>query len=209
MSRFSKPILPLDIESVKGFLPEHEAAALFHYASEAAQRGACVEIGSYCGKSTVYLGTAYKDSDHAVFAIDHHRGSEEHQQGEGYFDAELFDAKLELVNSFPLFQKAIRDADLENVVVPIVAPSTVVARSWGTPLAMLFIDGGHSEQAAQADYVGWAGHVQRGGLLAIHDVFPNPEEGGRPPFHIYQQALASKLFEEIDCQDSLRILRRL
>ena len=201
--------LPIDPHSVKGFLHEDEGAALYQQALVAAARGPLLEVGSYCGKSTLYLGAACKARDSLLFAVDHHRGSEEHQLGEQYHDPELYDARFAKMDSFPQFRDTLARAGLENLVVPIVAPSTLAARFWSTPLSMVFIDGGHSMEAALNDYRSWCGHIMRGGVLAIHDVFPNPAEGGRPPYEIWRLAQESGLFEALPLVKSLGILKRL
>jgi predicted O-methyltransferase YrrM len=200
--------LPLDITTVKGFLDQTEAEALFQHASEAALMGPILEVGSYCGKSTVYLGAACKAANSVLFAVDHHRGSEEHQLGEEYHDPELYDARFAKMDSFPQFRHTLARAKLEDVVVPIVAPSALAARFWSTSLALVFIDGGHSMEAALNDYRSWAGHVMRGGLLVIHDVFPNPADGGRPPYEIWKLAQESGLFEALPLVKSLGVLRK-
>ena len=201
--------LPLDINSVKGFLDEDEGAVLYQHALSVASLGPLLEVGSYCGKSSVYLGAACKKAKSILFAVDHHRGSEEHQLGEEYHDPELYDARFAKMDSFPQFRHTLARANLEEVVVPIVAPSALAARFWSTPLALVFIDGGHSMEAALNDYRSWAGHVMRGGLLAIHDVFPNPADGGRPPYEIWKLAQESGLFEALPLVKSLGVLRRL
>jgi len=201
--------LPLDINSVKGFLDEDEGAALYQHALTAAKNGPLLEVGSYCGKSSVYLGAACKRSESILFAVDHHRGSEEHQMGEEYHDPELYDARFAKMDSFPQFRHTLSRANLEDVVVPIVAPSLIAARFWSTPLALVFIDGGHSMEAALTDYRSWAGHVMRGGFLIIHDVFPNPDDGGRPPFEIWKLAQESGLFKALPLVKSLGVLKRL
>lgn len=201
--------LPIDINTVKGFLPEDEAEKLYEVALEASQRGPILEIGSYCGKSTIYLGSACKKNGATLFALDHHRGSEEHQVGEEYHDPDLFDNEMELVDTFKAFRTNIRRADLEDTVIPIVAASEVAARQWNTPLAMVFIDGGHSMEAALMDYRSWSHHVIKGGILAIHDIFPNPEDGGRPPFEIWELAKNSGLWEAEPLYGTLGILRKL
>lgn len=200
--------LPIDIETVKGFLDPVEGEALFQRCLEACAVGPCLEVGSYCGKSTVYLGAACRRGGRTLFAVDHHRGSEEHQLGEQYHDPDLYDAGVGLMDSFRAFRDTMRRAALEDVVVPLVASSTVAARDWQTPLGMVFIDGGHSFEAAFADYDAWAHHVAAGGILAIHDLFPNPEEGGQAPITIYRKALESGLFEEEPVVRTLGILRR-
>ena len=201
--------LPIDIEQVKGFLAEDEAQALYDHALEMSAKGPVLEIGSYCGKSTVYLGCACKTAGGVVYALDHHRGSEEHQLGEEYHDPDLYDNSVGLMDSFKEFRKNMRAAELEETVIPIVSSSKVTAKGWATPLSMVFIDGGHSLEAAMADYQSWASHVMSGGILAIHDIFPNPEEGGQAPYTIYKLAKASGLFEELPMVNTLGLFRRL
>lgn len=200
--------LPFAIEEIKGFLHEREAQSLYRYAKEASSLGAVLEIGSYCGKSTLYLGLACQQSGRSVFALDHHRGSEEHQPGQWFHDPELTD-DAGSVDTFREFRRNIDRAGLTDTVIPIVASSQNASRDWSTPLGMVFIDGGHSLDAALTDYRCWACHVIRGGFLAIHDIFPNPVEGGQAPIAVLKLALASGLFEQIDQVETLAILRRL
>jgi MMP 1-O-methyltransferase len=200
--------LPLDPANVKGFLDPTEGEALYSTALRQASLGPCVEIGAYCGKSTLYLGAACKAAGGVLFSIDHHRGSEENQPGWEWHDADLWDAQASALDSLPTFRRTVHAADLENTVIAVVGRSATIARCWSTPIAFLFIDGGHTTEAASADYEGWAPRLIAGGVLAIHDVFPNPADGGRPPFEIYQRALASGDFEEIAAVKSLRLLRR-
>ena len=205
---FPTPSLPLDITTIKGFLADDEGAALYHYALAASKLGPCLEIGSYCGKSTVYLGAACQQTNSVLYALDHHRGSEEHQLGEEYHDPDLYDSSIELMDSFKTFRTSMREADLDDTVVPIVSSSAVASRHWATPLGMVFIDGGHSEEAAHTDYRCWAPHVKPGGILAIHDIFPNPEDGGQAPYNIWKLAKASGLFEELATVNTLGLFRR-
>lgn len=201
--------LPIDINTIKGFLDPIEGEALYKHTLTAAILGPVLEVGSYCGKSTVYLGTACKNAQQILFAVDHHRGSEEHQLGEEYHDPELYDAEFAKMDSFREFRRTLSVSHLEDTVVPIVAPSIVAARAWATPLSMVFIDGGHSMEAALNDFQSWSKHIMPGGLLAIHDVFPNPADGGRPPFEIWKLAQESGLFEPMPLIKSLAVLRRV
>lgn len=201
--------LPVDIDSVKGFLDPVEGRALYDACLACANLGPVLEVGSYCGKSTVYLGEACRQQGASLFAVDHHRGSEEHQPGEAYHDAALFDDGAGLMDSFRAFRATMRAADLEDVVVPVVASSETAARHWQTPLGMVFIDGGHSLAAAMTDYRSWAGHIVQGGILAIHDIFEHPQDGGQAPFEIYRLALGSGLFAEADRVKTLGLLRRV
>ena len=203
------PDLPADIDQLKGFLSAAEGEALYRQALAVSDKGPVLEIGSYCGKSTIYLGLACRQTQSTVFALDHHRGSEEHQPGEFFHDPALFDAGEELVDTFREFRRNIRRAGLDDVVVPVVAGSAAAARHWHTPLAMVFIDGGHSLAAALTDYRCWAPHLVQGGILAIHDIFPDAHEGGQAPYAIYRMAQATGLFADLGRVESLGLLQRL
>lgn len=195
-------------DDVRGFLSDREGLRLYEWALETAIMGPILEIGSYCGRSTIWLAQAAKEKQSLVFAVDHHRGSEEHQPGESHHDTELVDAKGD-VDTLTMFRRNIRLAGLENEVIPVVTDSTRFARSWSGQLGMVFIDGGHSLSAALADFRAWAPRVLPGGILAIHDVFPDPSEGGQAPFTIWRLAQQSGLFESLESTGSLRGLRRI
>lgn len=201
--------LPIDVSTIKGFLDPEEGRALHDAVLACARLGPALEIGSYCGKSAVYLGAACQAAGGVLFCVDHHRGSEENQPGWEYHDAELWDHEAGAMDTLPFLRRTLRQAGLEDSVIPVVGRSAVIARAWATPLAFLFIDGGHTMEAALADWRGWTPHLKPGGLLAIHDVFPDPADGGRPPFEIYQRALASDLYEEVQAVKSLRVLRKV
>jgi predicted O-methyltransferase YrrM len=203
------PDLPADIDQIKGFLAADEAQALYEQALQTSDAGPVLEIGSYCGKSTIYLGLACQRNNSTVFALDHHRGSEEHQRGEFFHDPELYDDGEGVMDSFREFRRNIHRAGLDDVVVPVVAGSEVAARHWQTPLAMVFIDGGHSLDAALTDYRCWTAHLMRGGVLAIHDLFADAHAGGQAPYAVCRMAQASGLFENLGQVNSLGLLRRL
>ena len=196
------------LKSVKGFLDGEEGRCLCRTALEAGRMGPCLEIGSYCGKSTLYLGAACKKNDAILFSIDHHCGSEEQQPGEEYFDPDLFDPKTGRIDTFREFKKNIEQAGLNDTVVPIVCRSEIAARCWTTPLSLVFIDGGHSMEAACTDYKSWSGHIIPGGFLIIHDIFTDPTRGGQAPHHIYKLALASGLYREFAMVNTLGVLQR-
>jgi len=197
------------IESVKGFLDPEEGRCLYEIALEAGPLGACLEIGSYCGKSTLYLATACQKSNGILFSIDHHQGSEEQQPGEEYFDPDLYDPQTDGVDTFKEFKATIERGGLEDTVVPIVSRSEVAARLWATPLSLVFIDGGHSMAAACTDYNAWSGHILPGGFLLIHDIFTDPSLGGQAPHHIYNLALESGLFRKHSMVKTLGVLKKL
>ncbi|MEL6831269.1 MAG: class I SAM-dependent methyltransferase [Pseudomonadota bacterium] len=201
--------LPIAPDSVNGFLSSEEGACLFRYALDRAPLGPCLEIGSYCGKSTLYLGTACKQVGGVLFAVDHHTGSEENQPGWPYHDESLWNPETQRLDTLPDFRRTLWRAGLDDSVIPVIGNSAQVARHWLTPLSLIFVDGGHTTEHAMNDYRGWTPKLMPGGLLAIHDVFPNPEDGGRPPFEIYELALASGLFESVEAVATLRVLRKV
>ena len=193
--------------AAKGFMPDGEGLALHEAGLAGGASGPLLEIGSYCGKSGVYLGAAAREQGTVLFTIDHHHGSEENQAGWEHHDAEVVDARTGRMDTLPFFRRTIRDAGLEAVVVGVLGDSPTVGRYWTTPLGFLFIDGGHAEAVAIADYETWARHVVPGGVLAIHDVFEDPAEGGQAPFHVWQRAVAEG-FTPLATTGSLRVLRR-
>ncbi len=198
-----------DPQSVKGFLAPEEGAALLRYGAAGAAHGPLLEIGSYCGKSACYLGAAAKQAGVVLYSIDHHRGSEEQQPGWEWHDPALWDAAAGVMDTLPEFRQTIRAAGLEGHVAALVGVSAAIARNWRTPLGLVFIDGGHTMKAAMADWRGWGPLVAPGGYLAIHDVWPNPDGGGRPPLEIYRRAVASGLFDPHERIGSLSVLRRV
>lgn len=190
-------------------MPTDEGMALYEAACHYLGDGTGVEIGSYCGKSTLFLAAAARETDGRIVTIDHHRGSEEHQPGWQYHDSGLVDPRLGKLDTLSTFRHTIVDAGLEEHTIAIVGSSADVARIWRSPVNFVFIDGGHSEQAAASDYAGWAPWVVVGGALLIHDVFPDPADGGRPPYHVYRRALDSAQFTESARTGSLRVLERV
>ena len=184
---------------IKGFMPEIEGKALCEWARKFSEYGPLLEIGTYCGKSSMFLSEGAKENNQYVYTIDHHMGSEEHQVNEEYFDEEIFDNISKKINSFPLFLKNINSFKIKNVV-PIVKESSLVAKNWNLPLAMVFIDGGHSFETAMNDFIYWNEKIISGGALVIHDIFESPEDGGQAPFEVYMHALKNGFndFERVD-----------
>ncbi|MCA1982692.1 class I SAM-dependent methyltransferase [Nocardioides nematodiphilus] len=210
------PHMPAELlaraHAAKGFMPADEGDLLFRHAVERLPYGPALEVGTYCGKSGIYLGAAAQlvGEGAVAFTVDHHRGSEENQAGWEHHDTSLVDPELGVMDTLPTFRRTMYDAGLEEQVVAVVGRSRTVAHWWTTPLSLLFIDGGHGEQPARDDYEGWTPHVMPGGLLVIHDVFPDPADGGRPPYElIYWPALESGRFEEVEALGSMRVLRRV
>tara|TARA_Y100000813_G_scaffold39287_1_gene26706 strand:+ start:736 stop:1338 length:603 start_codon:yes stop_codon:yes gene_type:complete len=188
-----------EIDKLKGFMPKHEGIALTKWSKKFSSIGPIMEIGSYCGKSAIYLSKGAILNDQLVYTIDHHFGSEEHQIKEEYFDSEIFDYKNQRVNTLPLLIKNINKIQVKNIV-PIVSNSVDIASKWDAKLGMVFIDGGHSFKAANNDYVSWSTKIKKNGALVIHDIFENPDEGGQAPFEIFQKALKNnfEVYERVD-----------
>ena len=206
--------MPADLvahaRDAQGFMPPDEGELLFRRACEQLASGPALEIGTYCGKSAIYLGAAARIVGGTVFTLDHHRGSEENQAGWEHHDPTTVDPESGLMDTLGIFRTNIARAGLERQVVAIVGESSTVAEWWRTPVSLLFIDGGHGVEPARADFRNWTPWVQRGGLLVIHDVFPDPADGGRPPYeHIYRPALESGAFQEVEALGSMRVLERL
>ena len=203
--------LLLAARSVRGFMPDDEGLALLGAGLEAGRRfpaSALLEIGAWCGKSATYLGAAAEASGSVLFSLDHHHGSEENQAGWEHFEADLVDPVDGRLNTLPHWQRSIANARLEQTVIGLVGDSPLVAAHWTSPLSLLFIDGGHGEEPAWADFRAWTPFVVIGGLLVIHDVFEDPADGGRPPYELYCEAIGSGEFTELSATGSLRVLER-
>ncbi|MFF2061224.1 class I SAM-dependent methyltransferase [Streptomyces sp. NPDC058200] len=196
-------------EAAKGFMPVHEGLALYAVAAEAGSLGLpLLEVGTYCGRSTVLLADAAREAGTVAVTVDHHRGSEEQQPGWEYHDPTVVDPETGRMDTLPTFRRTLHQAGLEDHVIAVVGRSPQVARVWGGRIGLVFIDGGHTDEHANGDYEGWAPHLAEGGLLVIHDVFPDPADGGQAPYRVYLRALASGAFTEISATGSLRVLRR-
>jgi len=191
----------------KGFMPDDEAAALRGAAASAAP-GVWLEIGTYCGKSTVHLGAVAAGQGSHLVTLDHHHGSEENQPGWQWHDQSLIDPRTGRLDTLPSLRRTLADAGLEDTVSVLVATTQQVAPWWTTPLTLLFLDGSHTEEVAQHDYAAFARHILPGGVLAVHDVFPDPRDGGQPPWHVVQRALGHGTFTQVGEHGSLRLLRR-
>ncbi|WP_022664173.1 class I SAM-dependent methyltransferase [Desulfospira joergensenii] len=194
--------------TIKGFMDDEEAGRLYQEAKKSARLGPILEIGSYCGKSAVILGTACQEENSILFSIDHHRGSEEQQRGQEYFDPDLYDERTHRINTFPFFRETLARTGLEDVVIPVVSSSATAGRMWKTPLAMVFIDGGHSYEAARDDFLIWSPHLIPGGLLVIHDIFMDPSKGGQAPRQVYEQALETGDYTPLEMTQTLGVLKR-
>jgi MMP 1-O-methyltransferase len=190
-----------------GFMPDDEGLALYDAGLDGGRMGPLLEIGTYCGKSAIYLGAAARERNVVLFTVDHHRGSEENQLGWDHHDERLVDPRTGRMDTLPWFRRTIEAAGLEDVVIAVIGDSPTVAGYWGVPLGLVFIDGGHALDVAMADYEHWSRFVARAGLLVFHDVFEDPGDGGQAPFEVWQRAVADG-FEPVATAGSLRLLRR-
>jgi predicted O-methyltransferase YrrM len=194
--------------TTRGFLPPDEGLAL-HAAALDAPDGLLLEVGTYCGKSTLLLGDAARRRGSQVVTVDHHHGSEENQPGWEWHEPDLVDPGTGRLETLPSLRHTLAAADLETVVTAVVGTTAQVAAWWRTPVALLFLDGNHTEPVAQHDYAAFARWVQPGGLLAVHDVFPDPADGGQAPWHVVQRAIGTGVFAPASQTGSLRVLRRV
>jgi MMP 1-O-methyltransferase len=194
--------------AAKGFMPDDEGLALHAAGRDGGSVGPLLEVGSYCGKSAVYLGAAARAGGTVLFSVDHHRGSEENQAGWEHHDPEVVDPDTGRMDTLPFFRRTIERARLEDAVVAVVGDSSVIAANWRTPLGLVFVDGGHALEVVLADYEAWSPHVAAGGALVFHDVFEDPRDGGQAPFEVWKRAVASGLFTPVSTTGSLRVLRR-
>jgi MMP 1-O-methyltransferase len=194
--------------AAKGFMPDDEGLALHAAGRDGGSVGPLLEVGSYCGKSAVYLGAAARSGGTVLFSVDHHRGSEENQAGWEHHDPEVVDPDTGRIDTLPFFRRTIERAGLEDAVVAVVGDSPVIAANWRTPLGLVFVDGGHALDVVLADYEAWSPHVAVGGVLVFHDVFEDPRDGGQAPFEVWKRAVASGTFTPVSTTGSLRVLRR-
>ena len=195
--------------AAKGFMPDDEGLALHAAGRDGGSVGPLLEVGSYCGKSAVYLGAAARAGGTVLFSVDHHRGSEENQAGWEHHDPEVVDPDTGRMDTLPFFRRTIERAGLEDAVVAVVGDSPVIAANWRTPLGLVFVDGGHALDVVLADYEAWSPHVAEGGVLVFHDVFEDPRDGGQAPFEVWKRAVASGQFTPVSTTGSLRVLRRI
>ena len=188
------------LDSIKGFMPTHEGQALTKWAKKFSQHGPALEIGTFGGKSALYIAAGISTNNQLIYTIDHHLGSEEHQLGEEYFDSDIYDNHLGRVNTVPLMQANLQQFDESKWIIPIIADANVLAPNWKQELGLLFIDGSHTEISAENDYDNWSSKIHSKGALVIHDIYEKPEEGGQAPYLIYQKALNNGfiLHERVD-----------
>ncbi len=197
------------MKDVKGFLSDKEAKKLQELFLKVHHLGSVLEIGTYCGKSALNFSDVAKDVNGLIYTIDHHTGSEEHQLGEEYHDSELFDKRLKKFNTLPEFLNNLKSKEMAKFIIPIIDKSQNASNFFSEKISLLFIDGGHSFETALSDYNAWKDKICSNGLLVIHDVFPNPKDGGRPPYEIYTLARESKEFDDLGIYETLGVLKKV
>ena len=197
------------MKDVKGFLSDKEAKKLQELFLKVHHLGSVLEIGTYCGKSALNFSEVAKGVNGLIYTIDHHTGSEEHQRGEEYHDSELFDERLKKFNTLPEFLKNLKSKKMAKFIIPIIDKSQNASNFFSEKISLLFIDGGHSFETALRDYNAWKDKICADGFLVIHDVFPNPKDGGRPPYEIYTLARESKEFDDLGIYETLGILKKV
>mgnify|MGYP001192328125 FL=1 len=195
-------------DSIKGFLAHEEGLFLYELTKKYCLKNFAVEVGSYCGKSACYIGQACKENKTYLMTIDHHRGSEEQQYGEEYFDPDEYNYEKEIVDTLPTLLKNIQKFQFEEVILPVVNSSELASKEIQNNIDLVFIDGSHTFESARKDYVSWKNKIRIGGILAIHDVYDSEVEGGQAPKEIYEKAL-SENFKLLKRVNSLVALLRI
>ena len=172
-----------------------------------------LEIGSYIGSSTVFMGIEFKKYNNVLFSVDTHRGSSEHQKGMDLFMDEYYDEDVGKLDTFREFRKQVDNMGQSDTVIPIVTDSHILAKYWTTPLSMIFIDGDHDGDAPIRDYDDWIGMLVPGGFMILHDVWMNDEQRSQKgrrdgPYLAVKKALDSGMFSSFGVEGTLGILRR-
>jgi len=148
-----------EVDKVDGWLHPDEGRLLYRLAQQCTGRGTIVEIGSWKGKSTIWISYGSKAGSNAkIHAIDPHTGSPEH--------SEMFNGK---VWTFEEFQRNIENAKVRDMVIPHVDFSTSVAKTFTEPVEFIFIDGLHEFEGVRDDFEDWFPKVVNGGHMAFHD----------------------------------------
>jgi predicted O-methyltransferase YrrM len=158
---------------IEGFLHNLEGYALFALAATGDGEGEIVEIGSFMGRSTCWLAAgAKKASRERITAIDHFRGSPEHQIGQLYENRTLVSEGT----TFHKFMENIEKMQVSDYVNPVVATSEEAASNWNKTIRLLFIDGDHSYSNTKRDFKLWSPFVCDHGYICFHDVgaWPGP-----------------------------------
>jgi hypothetical protein len=196
----SLPILKR-IKSIKGWLDEGEADLLLAVCNRALSslppQSAVIEIGSFCGRSTVLLGSVVQSlgSQSKVYAVDSH---------EGIVGAPgSAEGVRSLGSTLDLFSANIAIHGLTSIVETVVQRSYEV--NWEKPIALLFIDGLHDYLNVSRDFRHFEAWVVPGGYIAFHDYadyYPNVKR-------FVDELLALPSFEFVSRAQSLVVVRKV
>ncbi len=146
------------VDQVNGWLTYREGKLLYNLAKNCSGKGVIVEIGSWKGKSTIWLAKGSKAGNNvSIYAIDPHLGSTEHKEWYGN------------VLTFEEFKKNIKDAKVDDIVIPIVKKSEEAANYFDKPVELIFIDGAHEYELVKLDFESWFPKVIDRGTMAFHD----------------------------------------
>lgn len=187
---------------ITGYLHPLEGFALMRLASMGEGVGEIVEIGSFMGRSTAWLATgSMRAGREKVHAIDHFRGSPEHQQGQKWEVREI----VETGSTLPKFRENIERAGVASHVTPMVSSSLDAVATWNSPVRLLFIDGDHSYEASRADFEAWAPFVVPRGYIAFHDI--GSWEGVTRFYG--ELAKTTQEYRQVVAVNSLRVVQRI
>ncbi len=153
------------INQINGWLDEKEALKLYEIARSLPPEAVIVEIGSYEGKSTVWLGKALrKNRTGKLYSVDHHIGSPEKGESEA------------TVNTWEKFRQNINKFGLEETVTAIKKDSSWAVIDFDKRIDLLFIDGNHEFEEVDRDWRLWTKKLSENAWVVLHDatVLPGP-----------------------------------
>lgn len=176
--------------NAQGFLSEAEGRLLYRLAKNCRGSGAIVEIGSWKGRSTIWLAFGSKDgAGKKIVAVDPHMSSPEMPQG----------------NSFKEFRQNLKNAGVEEMVEPVVKTSEEAALGFRGKAEFVFIDGDHSYGHAKQDFELWFPKVEEHGVMAFHDTMLVPG----PKKVVHDLVFNSRHFRNIGFVDSITFAEKV
>jgi predicted O-methyltransferase YrrM len=187
----------LDIDSVRriaaavdGWLSDAQGRALYEAAARVTGRGMIVEIGSWKGRSTVWLGHGARRAGARVHAVDPHVNSREDPHA----------------NTLDAFTSNILRAGVAGNVETLVMTSAEAAAKLKGGVELLFVDGDHTVEGARADAAIWLPRVIEGGTVMFHDVATSGYSGPRRVFQAH--ICRSSQFQSVRRVGSMAIAER-
>jgi len=195
-----------------GLITEREGETLYNLAKNGPGKGAIVEIGSFKGKSTIYLASGSKAAGREkVYAIDTHMAWKE----KGKTRAGIYVPKK---GAFKFFLSNLRKARVEDWVVPVKEYSHKANEKWSKPIRLLFIDGSHKYLHVKLDFLLWEPFIAKGGIIALHDSheIESVKDFGRkcpwirgPKKVVNERIIKSKRFKNIRIVDTITIATKI